>query len=176
MIGTAYAAEGSEHAEAFYQDPTFWVGVAFVIFVALAGRTVWRALAKLLDERSHKIEASLAEAERLRHEAEAALADYQKKQRQAVKDAQAIVEQAKVEAERMKVHGEEELRKQLALREKQAIDRIAQAEQRALADVRNTAVDVAIAATRAMLKDGIDAAKAKGLIDDAIVQLPKKMN
>lgn len=175
MIKSALAASGDAATEAFYQDPTFWVAVAFVIFVVLAGRILWRALTAMLDERSRKIASSIAEAERLRHEAETALADYQRKQRQALKDAQGIIEQAKVEAERMRVHAEGELAKQLSLREKQAMDRIAQAEQRALADVRNLAVDVAIAATRSMLKDGIDAAKAKGLVDEAIVQLPKKM-
>ena len=175
MIKHALAATGEAHVETFYEDPTFWVGVAFLIFIALVGRTLWRALAGMLDERSRKIAASIAEAERLRHEAETALADYQRKQRQALKDAHGIIEQAKVEAERMKAHAQEELGKQLALRERQALDRIAQAEQRALADVRNQAVDVAIAATRAMLKDGIDAGKARGLVDEAIVQLPKKM-
>ena len=56
-------------------------------------------VAKMLDERADKIGKELAEAKKLREEAQALLAEYQKKRVEAEKDAANIVAQAKVEAE-----------------------------------------------------------------------------
>ncbi|MGE0155341.1 MAG: ATP F0F1 synthase subunit B, partial [Reyranellaceae bacterium] len=98
------------------------------------------------------------------------------KQREAMKDAQAIVEMAKAEAERLRTRGEAELQASLALRERQAMDRINQAEKQAIAEVRNMAVDVAMEAARKVLRQQIDPAKAGELVDEAIAQLPQRMN
>ena len=56
-------------------------------------------LAKMLDERADKISNELAEARKLREEAQALLAEYQKKRAEAENDAANIVAQAKVEAD-----------------------------------------------------------------------------
>ena len=77
-----------------------WVAVAFVLFVGLGiYLKVPAMLAKMLDERADKISKELAEARKLREEAQALLAEYQKKRAEAEKDAANIVAQAKIEAE-----------------------------------------------------------------------------
>ena len=108
--------------------------------------------------------------------AETALATHQQKQQEALKEAQAIVAQARVEAERLKTKAASDLEKQLAQQEKHALERIAQAEQKALDEVRNVAVDVAIAAARAVLKEQIGQTKAQQLVDQAIAQMPQRMH
>src|SRR6202158_2692150 len=83
-----------------FRDPEFWVAIAFVIAVGLV---LWKSapmIAKSLDERAARIKAELDEAQRLREDAERALADYQRRQRDALKDAEGIIAQAKAEAER----------------------------------------------------------------------------
>jgi F-type H+-transporting ATPase subunit b len=57
-----------------------------------------------------------------------------------------------------------------------ALDKIAQAEAQAVADVRNQAVDVAIAAAAKLLADNIDTAKADALVDDSIRELERKLH
>jgi F-type H+-transporting ATPase subunit b len=176
MISIAHAATEGDHAEAFYLTPEFWVAVSFVLFVALVARKVWKILTTALDARSARIAQNIEEAKQLRAEAQSALAEIQRKQREALKDAQSIVEMAKAEAERLRKRSEEELAASLVLRERQAMDRIAQAEKQATAEVRNMAVDVAIAAARQVLQQQIDPAKANELVDQAITQLPQRMN
>ena len=51
-----------------------------------------------------------------------------------------------------------------------------QAEASALQEVRNQAVDVAIAATARLLQDHIDAGKADAMVDEAIRDLSNKLN
>ena len=117
----------------FLQDPAFWAAVAFVIFIAATAKPISRLLTAGLDKRADKIRSDLEEAEKLREEAQDLLASYQRQQRDAVKEAEAIVEHAKEEAERLTQQGRERLKAALERREKQAMDRITQAEAAALA-------------------------------------------
>ena len=94
-----------------FREPETWVAIAFVLFVGVGlYLKVPAMLAKMLDERADKISKELAEARKLREEAQALLAEYQKKRAEAEKDAANIVAQAKVEAESYGV----ETRKKLA--------------------------------------------------------------
>src|SRR3546814_15389734 len=76
-------------------DPTFWVAVAFVVF---AGLMIWKArqpVLKGLDARAERIRAELDEAQRLREEAQKALAEYTRKQRDAAKEAEDLLARAR---------------------------------------------------------------------------------
>ncbi len=153
----------------------FWVLVAFVLFV---GFMVWKARKALvggLDARAERIKAEIDEAQRLREEAQSLLADYQKKQREALGEAEAMVKQAQEESLRLKAKAETELAAALKRREQQALDRIAQAEAQALAEVRNLAADLAVAATRKLLIEKLDPAQAQALVSDAIAELPRRL-
>ena len=55
------------------QDPTFWVAIAFVVFVVVAIKPVVSKVGAMLDDKSAAIGAQLKEAESLREEAQAAL-------------------------------------------------------------------------------------------------------
>jgi F-type H+-transporting ATPase subunit b len=159
---------------ALFKDPEFWVLVGFLIFFILVGRTFWKLLKGGLDARGVKIREQLDEVAKLRAEAQAMLDRYKEKQAQAVKDAADILAAAKEEAARMHREGEEELKRSLAAREAQAMDRIAFAEQAAIQSVRDRAVQIAIRAATGLVAESIDAAAASALVDRAIDDLPKR--
>ncbi len=159
-----------------YQDPAFWVAVAFAIFVAGA---VWKGrapIAGMLDARIEAIRAEIDEARRLREEAQASLAGYQRKLRDAIGEAEQIVAHAGDEADRSAERAAEALAAALARRQAQALDNIAQAEAAAVKQVRDTTVDVALAATREVLRAHLAGASADALIDAAIKELPEKLH
>ena len=162
--------------KAVLHDPTFWVLVAFVIFVAAFGRVIVRAIAQGLDKRAGKIRADLDEAEQLREEAQDLLAGYQRKQRDAVKEAEEIVAHAKEESERILQHGKEHIEESLARREQLALERIARAETQAIADVKSRTIDVAIEATRAYIGHALKDDKTDALVEAAIKDLPNKLH
>ena len=93
---------------------------------------------------------SLADAERLRAEAIAAKTAAEKTLAQATAEAEGIIAQARDEVARMQARAATSLQNAIALREQQALDRIAQSEAAASKQVRDTAVDVALGATRAL--------------------------
>jgi F-type H+-transporting ATPase subunit b len=154
----------------------FWVLIAFLLFIALI---VWKArgiIASGLDSRPERIRSELEEAQRLREEAQALLADYQRKQRDAVEEAEAMLRAAEDEAARLRERAEADLQAAIKRREQQALDRIAQAEANAQAQVRNLAVDIAVAATRKILTEQLDEAKTAELVDAAIKEIPGKLH
>jgi F-type H+-transporting ATPase subunit b len=161
--------------EPFFESPETWVAVAFVLFIVLAGRAIWRALAKMLDARAARIKAELDEAQRLREEAEALLAEYQRKQRDAKGEAEAIIAQARDEATRLRREAEENIRLTLERRERLALESIAQAQEKARMDVRNEAVDVAVAAARRILSEAIDEKTGRNLNDRAIAEVERSL-
>jgi F-type H+-transporting ATPase subunit b len=154
----------------------FWVLVSFVIFVALAWKKVSTLIATTLDGRAERIRQELDEAQRLREDAQATLASYQRRQRDAAKETEALLANAREEAERLRQQAARDLEASLKRREAQALDRIAQAEAAAVAEVRNLTVDVAIAASRRILEAGIPAAQADRLIEQSISELPKHLH
>ena len=174
MIGTAWAAGPTTGGP--MSDPTFWVAVSFVLFLLVAGKAGWRALTSMLDARSAGIAKQLEDAARLRAEAEATLAEYRGKRDAAETEAKAIVAQAQAEAARLRERAAADVETTIKLRERQALDRIAQAEAKAQADVRVAAVDIAMVATRALLKERMEAGHGGELVDQAIAELPRRLN
>jgi F-type H+-transporting ATPase subunit b len=157
-------------------DPEFWVLVAFVMVLVLAWRKAVPGIAASLDGRAERIRLQLEEAQRLREEAERVLAEYQAKQRQALQQAEEIVANATREAERIGRQAQADLEAAIERRTVQTEDRIAQAEEAALIEVRNTAIDVAIRATRAVLAAEIKGQAAERMVEDAIADLPQRLN
>ncbi len=159
------------------REPETWVAVAFVLFVALlVYLKVPAMLAKMLDERADKISKELAEAKKLREEAQALLAEYQKKRAEAEKDAANIVAQAKIEAESYSVETRKKLAETIERRTKQAAQKIAQAEAAAIKEVRTTATEAAIAAASKLVGEAVQGTKGTKLIDESIAAVKSRLN
>ncbi len=76
----------------------------------------------------------------------------------------------------MKTRMTEDLEASLQRREKMAMDRIAQAESDAAAEVRSLTAEIALDAARQVIQDNVTGDKASSMIDDAIKDLPEKLN
>ena len=158
------------------QDPTFWVAMGFLILAILAVLFVRKPILGMLDARVDSVRASLDEAASLREEAQQLLAEYQRKQRAAIKETDAIAARAKEEAERIARDSTKALEAALKRREKSALDKIAQAEADAVREVQRISVEIAVDATRVLIADKLDAARADAVIDEAISDLSEKLH
>lgn len=158
-------------------DPAFWVAISFVGFIAVVVYfKLPGMIAKQLDDRASRIRQELDEAQKLREDAKALFADYQRRQRDALATAEEIVAKAKEDAAILRKESEAELQATLTRRQQMAEAKIQQAEEKALAEVQNIAVDVAIAASEKLMKDGIKAKEAGSLIDQSIKELGSQLN
>jgi F-type H+-transporting ATPase subunit b len=158
-------------------EPEFWVGVGFVLVLALL---VWKGVPAMvgrkLDQRAAMIAAELDEARRLSAEAAALLAEYKKKAAGADAEAAVILKEAEAEAARFTAASRAALNAQIARRAEAAQDKIAQAEAAAVNEIRGLAADAAIGAAEKLIAARLDATKAARLVEASIAELGEKLN
>lgn len=175
FIAVAHAA--SEAGTPFYADTSFLVGAAVVAFLLLLVYFgVHKSIAKSLDERAAKIQGELDEARKLKETAQTLLAQHQRRQREASKEADEILAHAKEECEAIRAEVKGEVKTLVERRTRLAEDRIKAAEAAAVKDVRKVSVEVATAAAHAVIAKHLsDDAKASS-VDSAIDELDRKLH
>ena len=159
------------------QETENWVALGFLLFLGLLIYLgVHRKLTDSLDQRQARIKGELDEARRLKEEAQALLAEFQRKGREAEKEAEAIIAGARAEAER--IAGEAKVRMEdfVSRRTKMAEAKITQAEAQALADVRAAAADAAVTAAEKILSVAAKGDVAANLLKQGIEDVRKKFN
>jgi F-type H+-transporting ATPase subunit b len=157
--------------------PEFWVLASFVLFIGLlVYLKVPGKVAALLDDRAARIARELDEARKLREEAQGLLADYERKRRDAEKEAEAIIAQAREEAEVFAVETRQKLAETIERRGRLAEEKIAQAEVQAVKEVRAAAAELAIAAATRIIAGEVQGAKADQLVDDSIASLKDRLH
>ena len=173
MFNIIFAAAGAP----WYTNPSHYVTLCvFLFFALLMWKGAHKALGSALDGRADKIKSDLEEARRLREEAQALLASFQRKAKEAEEQAEGIVKNARRDAETMAVHARKDLTERLERRALMAEAKIATAEAQALADVRARAADIAIAAAETLLRDNLKATDHTRLVSDGIAQMGKTLN
>ncbi|WP_439616557.1 F0F1 ATP synthase subunit B [Shinella sp.] len=158
-------------------DATFYAFVGLLLFLALiAYLKVPGMMAKGLDARAEKIQNELAEAKRLREEAQHLLAEYQRKRKDAEAEAASIVAAAEREASLLTAEAKQKTEEYVARRTVLSEQKIKQAEADAINAVRAAAVDLAVAAAEKVIAAKADAATGKTLFDNAISEVKTRLN
>jgi F-type H+-transporting ATPase subunit b len=158
-------------------DATFYAFVGLLLFLALiAYLKVPGMMAKGLDARAEKIQNELAEAKRLREEAQHLLAEYQRKRKDAEAEAASIVAAAEREASLLTAEAKQKTEEYVARRTVLSEQKIKQAEADAINAVRAAAVDLAVAAAEKVIAAKADAATGKALFDNAVSEVKTRLN
>jgi F-type H+-transporting ATPase subunit b len=158
-------------------DNTFFAFVALVMFLGIvfyAG--AHKKAAAALDARADQISTDIADARKLREEAEVLLAEYKQKKLDAEKEAAGIIAQAKSDAAVYAEDAERKLADSLTRRTRQAENKIAQAEAAAIKDVRAAATDLAIRAASSIIADGAKGKGGDSLIAESIAAVKSRLN
>lgn len=154
-------------------DPRIWITIAFAAFLLLVYRPIGRLASKALDKRSNAIAHELAEAVRLREEAQATLAAYQEKHRQISAEAEEILRHARESAEQLQKEAQEDVKRAVESRIAQADEKIAREEQKAIQDVQKQVVEVAIEAARSVIVDNYQTEADDRLITLAVKDIQR---
>ncbi len=157
-----------------FMDQTFYALVALVLFLGIVFYMgAHKKAGSALDNRASLIEKELADARKLRQDAEKLLADYKQKAIDAEKEAADIIASARSQAKEYAADAAKKLGETITRRTKQAETKIAQAEATAVKEVRGHATDLAIAAARNLIAGQKGNAK---LIADSIAAVKSKAN
>jgi F-type H+-transporting ATPase subunit b len=158
-------------------DAPFWALISLVVFLGIiVYLKVPRMTTSALDKRAAGIRYELDQARKLREDAQALLADYQRRAREAEVEAEEIIDQARREAEALSVEARKRMEEYVAGRTRLAEQKIAQAENQAVQEVRALSADVAIAAAEKLLTARVKGEAGAALIDKAIGEVRSKLN
>ncbi len=157
-------------------DPAFWVAVGTLIFVALVFKQAKQFVLGMLDARSLQIQKELDRARQLREEAETMLRDYRAQYEEAVASSAQIVQRAQADAEATAARMEEELKAGMEKRRQLAEAKIAQAEAKAMQDVRQHIVNVAIDAAREIIATRMQSTASDEAVRLATAELQRKLH
>jgi F-type H+-transporting ATPase subunit b len=154
-----------------FSSQIFWLIVCFGTLYYLLSRRALPRVSEILEARQDRIAADLDQAQRLRREAEAALASYEQAMAKAQDEAQALLADVQNRLQAEAAERQAELDRQLAGQLADAEARIANARDRALAEVADAAAGAAQAAAERLagIKVPADAAKAalRGVVGGA---------
>jgi F-type H+-transporting ATPase subunit b len=158
-------------------DATFYAFVGLLLFLALiAYLKVPGMMAKSLDARAEKIQNELAEAKRLREEAQHLLAEYQRKRKDAEAEAASIVAAAEREASLLTADAKQKTEEYVTRRTALSEQKIRQAEADAINAVRAAAVDLAVAAAEKVIAAKSDGGTSTALFANAISEVKTRLN
>lgn len=158
------------------ENPVFWVSLSTLFVTGALIKILTPVVTKAMDKRAAEISEELERAVALREEAQVILAQYQKKQRESLKEAEEIVQKANLEARRITREAEQDMEEQLKKRMKLAMDKIEQAERQALQEVQNRIIDVTVAASRSLVNSKLTDKAREELIANATNDVQKKMH
>ena len=166
----AAVENAAHHYGAFYENPEFWVGVAFVLVVILLARPVSRMVRTMLEKRIDGIARRINE---LKDDAQKLWVEYEKKFLNAPNEAYEILKKSENEMEQLKDERIRRLEEEIKARENDAQNRIATAEQEAVREIRICGSELSIRAVKKILAEKLDETAQDQLIDRSIELLKK---
>lgn len=156
-----------------FQDPHFWVSLSFILFIVAIYKPASKIIVKSLDARSYKIQNELDEALKLKEEAQALLASYQRKQKEITQEAEKILASAHEESKRLLSEAEKNLEDNLNKKILVAMQKIASYENSVLQGIRLNSVDVTMTTIRKLIEENINSEMAEKLVRKAISEMEK---
>lgn len=158
-------------------DATFWALIGLFLFIGLMIYIkVPGVVGRSLDKRADNIRGELDEAKRLREEAQALLAEYQKKRKEAEAEAAALIAAAEREAALLTEEARQKTEEFVARRNALSEQKIKQAEADAITAVKSAAIDIAVEAAGKVIAAKTDKTTQTALFKDAVAKVQSRLN
>ena len=164
----------SGHGGAFYENPEFWVGFAFVLVVVLLAKPIGKILNAMLNSRIDAIANRITEAQQLAIDAQKMLAEYEKKFLNAEKEAKLILRKSEKEIEFLKDERLKKMEQEMSIRQNEAELRIKTVQEEATKEITSQIAELALGAIKDVLQADLDKKAHSRLIDrsiDAIAEM-----
>ena len=152
-------------------DATFWVAIAFFIFLGiLIYLKIPQKINTSLVEKIDEIKKELEEAERLKNDAKNLLSNYEKRIDKSKKESKEIIDRAKKESEKNIIEKTKKFHQMTDERKKNTEQKIHLMKENALKDIKNASVIISVKAVEKILKDSIDKNKLENLYNKSLEQ------
>jgi len=157
----------------YFSSQLFWAIISFAILFYLLQRFVLPVVNRLLDERAEHIRHEIEAGEQLRKAGVHALEEHHLLLEQLQQDARKIIQETKKESLRYRDEAIAKINEEHNKRKQELYADIECARQRALKELRDVSVDIAIAATEKVMSKHIDPHETETAVHDLIKALKK---
>ena len=164
-------ASGSLDLLAVNPGLIFWTVVTFTIVLFILWRFAWKPIIDALDARNSKVEDDLKASEDFRKEAEELLKSYESKIDAAKHEVNELLEEARKDAAGLKARETENAQKDAAAIRERATADIEQAKLKAIEEVQEHAVEVALQLLSGVLKGKIPSDEHRSMVMNELEQL-----
>ena len=153
-------------------DPTFWVAVSFVIFIAaLIYLKIPQKVNIALDHKINETKKELEEAEKLKDEAKNLLNNYENKITKSKKETKDIINKAKEESEKIILEKTSKFHQIIEEKNKNTEQKISQMKENALKDIKNISIKISIETVERLIKNSIDKNKIEKIYSESLDQV-----
>ena len=172
----AAAAEGAEAVKPGLLSPSgglmFWTLIIFVILAFILSKFAFKPITKAVEEREKALEDAIAGAKADREAAAKLLAEHQAQIEGARAEAQKMIVEGRQIGEKIRADMVEETRGQQQEMLERARREIEAEKQRAIADLRREAVDLAIAGASKVIEKNLDDASNRQIVESFLSSIP----
>jgi F-type H+-transporting ATPase subunit b len=143
-----------------------WTILTFLVVLLILRRYAWKPILQSMEARERGIQRLIDDAEKERAEADALLAEYRRQLAGARDDAQRVLGEAKAAAERVREEMLERARAEAEGIVKRAGTEIDLERRKALAEIKEQAVGLAIAAAERVLEESLNDERHRQIVED----------
>lgn len=173
MLAAVLAAEAEGGGGPFSVNPgvMIWTWIIFLVFLFFFRKTFWVTIVSRAEEREKTIAAQLAEAETMNAEAKSLVESQRKATAESRSAAQSLLAEAKAVVEKERAHGLEKAKlEQAALMDRARRD-IAAERDKAIADLRREAVELALGAASKVIGQRLDGDADRKIVLDYLAKV-----
>ncbi len=172
----AAATEGAEAAKGGLLTPSgglmFWTLIIFVTLAFVLSRYAFKPITAAVEAREKALETAIADAKADRDAAATLLAEHQAAIEEARGEAQKLIAEGRVVGEKIRGEMVEETRGQQQEMLERARREIDAEKQRAIAELRREAVELAIAGASKVIEKNLDDASNRQIVESFLSSIP----
>lgn len=157
----------------FYADVEFWVGMAFILSIVVLAKPAYRFLKSAMRGKIESVKNQIADAEKLRDDAQELLAQYERKFAATESEVAEILKQAEKNIANQKKNDLAQLKENTAVKEKEIKRRILSSTENVMAEINQSVARSSVEVAKKAILAHISKANKSTLIDEAIVSLDK---
>ena len=154
-----------------FNDPQFWVLIAFIIFIAVVFKPIKTILTKGLDKKIFEIRSSIEEAEKIKNQAQQTLSEIKKRENDLNDEINSIQNDAKEKLSLIEKNINKKLEEQINKHNELTTNRIEQMTRDANIEIQNYIAQNAIDTTFAILERKLNQLEKQKLINTSIAEL-----
>lgn len=157
----------------FYADVEFWVGMAFILSIAVLAKPAYRFLKGAMRGKIDSVKNQISDAEKLRDDAQELLAQYERKFATTEAEVAEILKQAEKNIANQKKNDLAQLKENTIVKEKEIKRRILSSTENAMTEINQSVARSSVELAKKAILQHIEKADKSALIDNAIASLDK---